>query len=527
MENIIMGQEKQTDKEVSVDGEEKQAEEVEIPRTHFMGAANSSKRQLASPHLNANEKDLDTSPAETMRAIESKGGVAVRDTFTIEEGDEIVQTVLIVPSRPSTLLDQKHGTFGSRYEDKKYDPYPDVASPADGSCFSGSPTTPSVVYGEACLVEVASASSTKARRAVSFDNCRLYPSNARYQEPCSSSGPLKHTKSAYSLGSFRASEGTQAGPDSFSKLPKTTFLKAYEPTIGRPPTCAGSLNSSSAFLPVSAPRLFVDRGPGAKNRIEDAIKMSNTSRGSENFIPVFPVVEDFTLQVFAGKPDEILEFVIRSSKDGSYPVIPHSNPSLPLSEQNDSPRSPMAALDLQHRSMLRLSSDLTDRDRIGGTREPEYDPYNDDYLPDNKRRWLADRDIRASNAIPIVEPLKPTMISSPTHSIADRFFDFSPVDAGNAISVQNSLRQLLSMHFPDRYYSQHYYPVAPEAERLWKSVFSNDERSSMGNEGRTVDQIVALGCEEGVTREFFFQISGQIEKLGCKRDGMISSSDLP
>jgi hypothetical protein len=119
------------------------------------------------------------------------------------------------------------------------------------------------------------------------------------------------------------------------------------------------------------------------------------------------------------------------------------------------------------------------------------------------------------------------MISSPTHSNADRFFDFSPVDAGNAISVHNSLRQLLSMHCLVRYYSQHYYPVAPEAERLWKPVFSNDERSSMGNEGRTVDHIVALGCEEGVKRDFFFQISGQIEKLGCKRDGMIYSTDFP
>lgn len=118
------------------------------------------------------------------------------------------------------------------------------------------------------------------------------------------------------------------------------------------------------------------------------------------------------------------------------------------------------------------------------------------------------------------------MISSPTHSNADRFLDFSHVDAGNAISVQNSLRQLLSMHFPDRYYSQQYYPVAPEAERLWKAVFSNDESSSMGNEGGTVDQIVALGCEEGVKREFFFQISGQIEKLGCKRDGTSRSGKL-
>lgn len=130
---------------------------MEIPRTHFMGTADSPKRHAASPYLNVNEKDLDTSPAETMRAMKNKGGVPVHETFTTEEGDEIVQTVLTVPSRPGTLLNQKRETFSSRYEGTKYDSYPDVASPGDGSCFSRGPPTPAVIYGEACLVEVASA----------------------------------------------------------------------------------------------------------------------------------------------------------------------------------------------------------------------------------------------------------------------------------------------------------------------------------------------------------------------------------
>jgi hypothetical protein len=112
------------------------------------------------------------------------------------------------------------------------------------------------------------------------------------------------------------------------------------------------------------------------------------------------------------------------------------------------------------------------------------------------------------------------------NGVAKKFVDFSPVNVGNSINVQNSLRQLLSMHFPSEEYSQHYHPVAPEANRLWKPVFRNDERSSIGNEGRTVDQIIALGCETGVKREFFVQISGQVEKLGTKRDGTSRSGKL-
>lgn len=89
------------------------------------------------------------------------------------------------------------------------------------------------------------------------------------------------------------------------------FPTAYETTIRRSPTGA-RLNSSSTSMPVSAARLFVDRETGGEKRIEDATEMSNTSWGSENFIPVFPVAEDFILHPFAGKQDKILEFVIRT-----------------------------------------------------------------------------------------------------------------------------------------------------------------------------------------------------------------------
>ena len=57
-------------------------------------------------------------------------------------------------------------------------------------------------------------------------------------------------------------------------------------------------------------------------------------------------------------------------------------------------------------------------------------------------------------------------------------------------------------------------------------MFRNDDKSSTGNEGRTVDQIIALGCEEGVKKDFFTQISGQVERLGMKRDGLSRSGKV-
>jgi hypothetical protein len=344
-------QERQTERD-AIDGEEEQVdeEEAESPHSKFMKAAESLKRETTSPQTDVTEEGLVSSPAHKLGATQNTEDVPTQGIFTTQHGGEIVRTILTGPSRPATFMDQKRGTFGSQYEEE-YDPYAfaDVASPGDGSLMSGGPPTPIVIYGEACLVDMASASPTKPRRAASFDTGRFYPSNSRFLEPPSSPGSaLKHTTSAYNLRRPRTSEGMQARADGFPKLPRTTFLKASETTIKRSPTSAGSLNSSSTSLLVPAPRIFVDPGTDAKDAMGDTSKTGDSPWESEIFTPVFPVVEDFILQLFDGKPDEILESVIRTSKDGSYPAISQSIPSSPLSEGYDSSTSPLSGSCLRH-----------------------------------------------------------------------------------------------------------------------------------------------------------------------------------
>lgn len=497
--------------------------EVEIPRQKFMKAAEFLKRGTAGQQLQDTEFLIASPTIAATRSAE--------DIFKTERGDEILRAVLEGP--PHDIM-QRRGTFGSQYDNTEYDPYADIASPGDGSFFSGSPPTSPIVYGEACLVDMG---PKPPRRAQSMD--RFYPSNSRFMEPPASHGPLKHTTSASHLRTRRRTAESlfQLSHDGFTKLPRKTFVKASETTIRKSPTLAGSLNLSSTSFQMPGLRLFVDRGTDAKEAMEGDGKMANTWE-SEPFTPVFPVVEDFILQLFDGQPDAILESVIRTSKDGSYPAIPLSGrspdvplqnedsksaPSSPFSEGYDSPTSPMSALSQHYRSVLRLPSYLV-AEETGSSdydKPDEYDPYasHDEYPPDIKRRWPQSRHLRIGNDMEPDTPPTPALTPSPTHGNAEKFFDFSPVNTGNAINVQNSLRQLLSMHFPASDYSQYYYPVAPEAERLWKPVFRNDESSSIGNEGRTVDHIIALGCEDGVKRDFFYQVSGQIERLGSKRDG--------
>ena len=57
-------------------------------------------------------------------------------------------------------------------------------------------------------------------------------------------------------------------------------------------------------------------------------------------------------------------------------------------------------------------------------------------------------------------------------------------------------------------------------------MFRNDYSMTVGIGGRIVDQIIALGCEDGVKKDFFFQVSGQVERLGTKRDGLSRSGKI-
>ena len=266
-------------------------QDVESPRQKFMKAADSLKLRSVSNQSELAD-DLGSSLSYAMGATQSAEDIPVsrQELFTTEHLDEIRRTVLEVP--PRDLL-QKRGTFGSQYEDTEHDPFVDIASPGDSAFMSGGPPTPAVVYGEACLVDVASASPKGPRRAQSVD--RFYPNNSRFLEPPSSPGPLKHTKSAYHL---RKRPGTSEGMfqpfrDGFTKLPRTTFVKASETTIRKSPTSAGSLNSSSTSL--QGPRIFIDRGTDSRDAVENFAEMEEAWE-SKPFTPVFPVIEDFILQ---------------------------------------------------------------------------------------------------------------------------------------------------------------------------------------------------------------------------------------
>ncbi|PVH77859.1 hypothetical protein DL98DRAFT_517174 [Cadophora sp. DSE1049] len=487
---------------------------------------------------------------------------------TSQPNDRIVRTVLTVPDRKMSLI-EKRTTFGPNQgpmrlnrlaggllhqsvedTDTDTDTYtdddfsdPNIASPGEESILSVPQTPGGVVYGEACLVDVQSGSPTKSvKRAQSVD--KLYPSNSLSQNYSSIPRPLKQSKSHYQL---RREPPTSAvrdekGQDShrFPTLPRTTFLKASETTIRKSPTSSRpsrSSNSSSSSTETPDRAIFVERGP-------DAIEIPIEDLRDVPFAPVFELVEDLVIHFTDDQPNEIFESVVRSYKNGTYPVIPTlptptssespSSPSSLIIHESISPRS-ISSLQLEVDPEVRPTSYLTNEADDFRFNRRSFDPYSDDsYPPDIKRPSRGHLRIAESSVLTVAPPTPPVEklpVPVPTEAkenpLENRFVEFSPVNPGNAISVQNSFRELLSILFPtNENYSQYVYAVAPEVERLWKPVFRNEEGGPIGIEGRTVDQIIAFGCEEGVKKDFFYQISGQIEKIGTKRDGSNRSGKL-
>jgi hypothetical protein len=412
----------------------------------------------------------------------------------------------------------------------------DGDSDSDDGLFSLSPT-PGVIFGEAELVDMHTGSNEKElRRVKSADT--IYTSISSWPKTTQSIPTLlRHTTSAFLLGRPVSSVGF--GAQSFQTLPKRTFTRASQTTIKRspPPTRTPSTiyeNDGQAAGPT-----LMDRGTDTADDI--LVKDQYDEDEYEEYISFFPLVEDLVIQFTDSSRNQVLDSVIRSYRDGSYPLSPPSTETIPsrsssrplpesLDRAEDTYRS-NGGNDPAHFSPV-SSPVQSEVDNPGYESRHSYDPYSSDSRP------LSGMDLklappgrlaRADSGVQMPDPPSPKFsITTPPNEPIDKFVELSTVDSTGTILLQDSLRRLFSVHLPagDPGYRQHNFTVSPEADRLWKPVFRNDETSSVNSESNTVDQIICLGCETGVRKEFFNQISGHIERLGMKKDSVSRSAKL-
>ncbi|RDL38492.1 uncharacterized protein BP5553_02832 [Venustampulla echinocandica] len=368
------------------------------------------------------------------------------------------------------------------------------------------PPTPVAVYGQAFLVEVQTTSPEKRlRRVRSVD--RFFLNKSRCREQFHGARPV----SSIGLGGV----GLQT-------LPRKTFLKASETTIKK---LSASIKSTSSTEDNKDPeaRLFIDRATDTRDITVEHFAIEEPE--TEEYVPIFPLIEDLIISFNDGHPSEISDLIIRSYKNGSYPMAPSIFPS---DSTNPMPASHPEAANIVNSPAPSLR---TEKDGPGYESRPSYDPYSSDdsYSASTERPWPPRENLfRAAICIRRPNSLTPPRSPQTPHGVPETFLEF-PVNATSSIlEIQNSLRQLLSIHLPsgENGYSQHYFSVAPEVNRLWKPIFGNDQLSSVGNNGTAIDQIIALGCETGVTKEFCDQICWHIEKLGMNSGGYNRSAKL-
>ncbi|KAK6609383.1 hypothetical protein H4I96_03314 [Botrytis cinerea] len=451
-------------------------------------------------------------------------------TWKFQNGDDIRTTIVSIPheTRPSQLnregsrLSQYSGTFGpqppssskpafpvprSRYstqqntdidEDEDYFEY---ISQDDETSF----TTPNVVYGEACVVDMQSAlptPSTPSGWTKSAGDLLLDDSSKDLKK-------FKRAASANDLkNALNISRKSSIRDPTFKKLPKTAFVKASRTMIRSP---------SNASTPISENSMCSSSNgmPSIIQGSDYEVKEDFNSNG-----PVFDIVEDVVIHFTDNSPGEIMRS-ISGYRSGKFPISPSTLPR-PL------PTPPSTAAMADESSNSRQSTnqgrsksqwDYQQRVEVDPfflSGSPVYELSGSPAYEEMEQQRASENDDAATN-----ESL-PTPASA-TFSIhkdkMDKFYEFSGAYTNKSMDIQNEFRSFLNFHFPNEAaaLSKHQNSLMSGLGPFLKDMFSNG--NSTCYEGPAVDQILAVGCEKGISNVFCAQLLGQVEHIGVKKSG--------
>ncbi|KAL3427587.1 gastric mucin-like protein [Phlyctema vagabunda] len=462
--------------------------------------------------VSSKPKDVATFPEHQERTV-----VAAEDTSTDRADDTILESMITVSARrsiygPRPAAPTNRILIIPHQDPAEDDNLEDPRSHGDEFMDPGVsvPNTPSnVVFGEACIVDVHGAMANKRLRTVaSFD--QFIPRSSRIGKS-SDHRVLSRSVSCNSLNLNSITLGDRRSSLSYYEtMPRTTFMRAAETTIRRSPTWDGgsALSDKSTKLPSE---LCADRGSrsGGTTPVAAGMKV-------EPYEPVFSIAEDFVIHFSDDSENQIVDSVLQYFRDGSLPLLYCPSPYLctpSLSSDRKTTESPSTE-----------EIDTSDYFRHDGSKcQKPISPAESTFISAAQLSGSHKQsDGTAEGELPTTSLTPPPS----AHGSFQRYQEFV-ADSKSAIDVQNSLRSILSLHVPTSDgFSQHHYNIIPEANRLWKPVFESEDLGSQSNEGTNVDHILALGREEGVDRDFFLEVSGQVERLGTRRDAASRSGCL-
>ncbi|KAF7868318.1 hypothetical protein EAF04_004850 [Stromatinia cepivora] len=445
-----------------------------------------------------------------------------------QHGSDIVTTVVSISSEPRPIsqinetrcrLSQYSGTFGpqpsssskpsfavprSRYstqqttdidEDEDYFEY---ISQDDENLFS----SPNVVYGEACVVDMQSALPTPTTPSWTKSTGDLL-----LHDDTKNSIYFKHAASTSDLrSSFNISRRSFMRDPTFEQLPKAAFVKASKTTIRRSltpstPNFRDSIRSNSRGVPHTL--------KGCGTEVEEDLDSTK---------PVFEIAEDVIIHFTDNSPIEISRS-ISEYRSGNFPISPSLSPR-PLPTPPTT--APMADESLSSGQFVTQGRAKTLWDYQQGI---EDDPFlSGSPVQEGIKRQRASESVDAATHGPLPTPASATFpINKGT---VNKFCEFSGAYTNKSIDIQNEFRSFLNFRFPEeaKALDQYQNSLMFESGAFWKDMFSNG--SSTSCERPAVDQIIAVGCEKEISDVFCTQLLRQVENIGVKKSGESRSGRL-
>ncbi|KAH6997124.1 hypothetical protein EDB80DRAFT_585799 [Ilyonectria destructans] len=395
---------------------------------------------------------------------------------------------------------------------------PEVFNP--GSDMFGIRSTDNVVYGEASLLDMRlSGRRATLTRVKSLD--RIWPAAPKYRDLCIPSDttePEREPNSDFEretpAGSRRHScmvitSAKDARPSRLSYIggPRTIVVRSNRPVIKMAP-----VPFERKRQPARAS--YVDRGTDA-----EVPKHEKPSK------PVLPFMEDLVVIFKDEVPDSLLDSVVGGFRAGNYPIVSHSSaPSETDEARTPTPSTPKSQT-LEDPDYM--DDSFQDSDVEGFARNSytdEYDPFA--YV---QPTWPESKPLEKAPALKLQVPPTPAQTPPPFVSETDeKLHEFYITTQQTAVTIQNSLRSILKVHFPPETqgYRQFQFPLLPELEGLWRPIFRQAEAGSTQENNRRMDQIFAIGAQRGVRKNYASAITGQLERLGTKSSGLSRSGKL-
>ncbi|KAI2632386.1 hypothetical protein GGR54DRAFT_32797 [Hypoxylon sp. NC1633] len=421
-------------------------------------------------------------------------------------------------------------------------------------------TTPAIC--EARAVDLQPPVSTSSHnKAKSVD--RIYSSEIRNQDVLLCSFPQPPHSRPQSLDNGPAGGQGKTSPRSkfVSEIPRPTFSTPNRSVIRRSPPSPLKLRRSMQRPATYVDRAtspirrndYVDRGTDTGNGsdlepkperepepVSDALETDTEDSTSLNredcYEPEFsephktvlPMLENLVILFKGDKPESRLEATIKAFRDGIYPVSgsssgsegeedpSQSNSSISREpgETSNNHKIPMG--DIRHAEVVPACQMGRD----------EYDPFAYGNYLRPPHTWSPKQN--TSSRRPFAPPTPAQTPPLTTRRSEKCFHDFTTTDCRTAVSMQNSLRSILNIYFPpeDAGYHQFNFPLLPELSSLWKPVFREAESGTVIKRKQKVDLILAIGAQQGVERNFLAAISGSLEMLGTKPNGVTRSGRL-